>query len=592
MNDHHSDTMAKQRKKQYHNSGSSRKNEKDIGCSNFLTSKQGGNPSNQIDDNRVGAENDFNDPSITSSSMKSTIQNQNGSSTNSNTNMVQGHQQMSSASFSTLWLPFKSPFRRPFFFAGNNKPTSNHTSFHSMMDDDGHRNVSSPPMASGNEYNQTTESYYVSQNSQHLPWLQQFALQQQQQQQKEQQQPISMTRLNQGDIPISPRSNGNVAFPTSDSSSISDNDSTVVFQDDAIVADIVDKCCGIVPPIFQTAVQNSEVSSFTQELIHSVVDPSYSDNKHASPIVERNIKKTVNGSKKKGFIPMRLNRRGRNDASLSTKEHQRHQELQRATHKKQRAAHQASSPSSYGSLSRPGSMDRSKSRDRDASPPPSVRCINGLKVTMIDDELKVFVIDLLTPETCELVRRMADEHVKAIEENGNNVATWRTLYTYTKKDLPCSEVKGLTSRVTDHIMSNVIDVVGEIYGKKQEATKLHPRSWKEPHLLLYRKFENEPPHTGVEMHYDGCDITWNCMLSKSTEYDGGGTYIRALRKTVRLEQGQVLVHPGELYHKGCDITRGERALIVCFMDGFNPHLVDPSSAQEDKEVYEKNIRTC
>ena len=69
------------------------------------------------------------------------------------------------------------------------------------------------------------------------------------------------------------------------------------------------------------------------------------------------------------------------------------------------------------------------------------------------------------------------------------------------------------------------------------------------------------------MHYDGCDITWQCMLSHPEEYGGGGTYFRCLRKTVVLRQGQVLVHPGELYHKGRDITGGVRSLIVCFMDG-------------------------
>ena len=104
----------------------------------------------------------------------------------------------------------------------------------------------------------------------------------------------------------------------------------------------------------------------------------------------------------------------------------------------------------------------------------------------------------------------------------------------------------MSSQVTDYVMSKVINVVGEIFGKKKEAMKLRPRSWKEPHLLLYKKIEGEPTHTGVEMHYDGCDITWNAMLSKISEYEGGGTYIRALRKTIRLRQGQVLVHPGEL----------------------------------------------
>lgn len=35
------------------------------------------------------------------------------------------------------------------------------------------------------------------------------------------------------------------------------------------------------------------------------------------------------------------------------------------------------------------------------------------------------------------------------------------------------------------------------------------------------------------------------MLTRIDEYEGGGTYFRSLRKTIKLQQGQVLVHPGE-----------------------------------------------
>ena len=268
----------------------------------------------------------------------------------------------------------------------------------------------------------------------------------------------------------------------------------------------------------------------------------------------------------------------------------------RITNKKQRAAHQAAavsknSPKSSSPPRSRGLLSSIKTQGRGSSPPPTVRRINGKKVTMIDEKQKVFIIDLLSPETCDLVRRMADDHVRQIQKSGNHTATWRTLYTYTKQDLPCTEVKDLTTKVTDIIMREVKTIVGELFGKPREAAKLRPRSWKEPHLLLYQKVKGRPLHTGVEMHYDGCDITWNAMLAKSSEYEGGGTYIRALRKTVRLEQGQVLVHPGELYHKGVDITSGIRALIVCFMDGFDPHIVDHSSAQNDRVEYEKNVRS-
>jgi predicted 2-oxoglutarate/Fe(II)-dependent dioxygenase YbiX len=96
-------------------------------------------------------------------------------------------------------------------------------------------------------------------------------------------------------------------------------------------------------------------------------------------------------------------------------------------------------------------------------------------------------------------------------------------------------------------------------------------------------------HTGIEMHYDGCDITWQLMLSDLSEYNGGGTYIRALRKTLKLRQGQVLVHPGEMYHKGLDIAGGTRVLMVCFMDGFDPGIVDRSDPTADRTEFEENV---
>lgn len=463
---------------------------------------------------------------------------------------------MSSTSFSSLWLPFKSPFRRVFF------PSSTKNATRPSSDMLNHHAVPMASMTTLEDSNSFYENvaqldYTGIQRSQQLSWAHQYAAHQQSMK------PISLKSLNPGDFPIS------LSIPSSFEG--------LQRSDNSVIGETFDKFCGIVPPIFQNTVHSESKSEVASKEVNS-----------STSVCQQKMK---SDKKHQGLLPIRINRRGRKENGHSVR-NLKNEEDERLTYKKQRAANQVSpyQINNNTSLTRLNTSSRPFSRDRDESPPPSIRFINGLKVTMIDDELKVFVVDLLTAETCNQVRHMTSEHVDKINKSGSNIATWRTLYTYTKRDLPCSEVKGLTSRVTDHIMASIIDIVGVIYQNKDEASKLHPRSWKEPHLLLYQKFENKVPHTGVEMHYDGCDITWNCMLSKSSEYDGGGTYIRALRKTVRLEQGQVLVHPGELYHKGCDITRGERALIVCFMDGFDPRIVDPSSAQEDKESFEKNVR--
>lgn len=122
------------------------------------------------------------------------------------------------------------------------------------------------------------------------------------------------------------------------------------------------------------------------------------------------------------------------------------------------------------------------------------------------------------------------------------------LLSSTKQDLPASEVPNLETQFTDGIMADVKKVYASLFGNAKEVSKLRARSWKEPHLLLYQNMEGQPLHTGVEMHYDGCSLTWNCLLSSNDEFTGGGTYIRALKKTVLLKQGQVRLTCCFYYH--------------------------------------------
>lgn len=56
-----------------------------------------------------------------------------------------------------------------------------------------------------------------------------------------------------------------------------------------------------------------------------------------------------------------------------------------------------------------------------------------------------------------------------------------------------------------------------------------------------------------------------------------------------LRKGQVLIHPGNLYHRGVDITSGIRTLMVCFMDGFDPRVNDESSPDQVSAEFESNL---
>lgn len=146
------------------------------------------------------------------------------------------------------------------------------------------------------------------------------------------------------------------------------------------------------------------------------------------------------------------------------------------------AAHQASSPPSSSKNKGKYLLSKKKTTKtvgddiNDMNSTPEVMTILGKRVTMIDPDRKVFVIDLLSPETCDEIRMMADNHTRTVKEGAE---TWRTLYTYTKMDLPVVEVDGMVSKYTDKILHDVKKIVGVVFGMRREAMRLRPRSWKE-----------------------------------------------------------------------------------------------------------------
>jgi hypothetical protein len=234
-------------------------------------------------------------------------------------------------------------------------------------------------------------------------------------------------------------------------------------------------------------------------------------------------------------------------------------------------------------------------------------------VEIIDWASKVLVVDLVPAAVCQLLRSTIRQHCVTQQRDGQE--TWRTLYTYTKRDLPCCEIAKV-NEIAQQLIDTINGLLSLLFGHHNDdhhhnnnnhdgnnnMIVLRPRSWKEPHFLRYEHADDysshhnkrnqsdhhhqaatksagpggadsggpvhpiSPPqqpqqHVGVESHYDGSDFTWSLMLSRPDEYSGGGTYIRTLRTTLRLDQGQVLLHPGELYHTGLDITSGVREYV-------------------------------
>jgi hypothetical protein len=71
---------------------------------------------------------------------------------------------------------------------------------------------------------------------------------------------------------------------------------------------------------------------------------------------------------------------------------------------------------------------------------------------------------------------------------------------------------------------------------------------------------------GLQMHTDGCLISFNILLNPHTEFEGGGTLFEGIEDPVQIKQGDCLVHDAHVKHGGMDISRGKRLILVGFVD--------------------------
>ena len=70
----------------------------------------------------------------------------------------------------------------------------------------------------------------------------------------------------------------------------------------------------------------------------------------------------------------------------------------------------------------------------------------------------------------------------------------------------------------------------------------------------------------------------------SSDFEGGGTFFETTGWTVRAPQGAAVVHGGEIFHGGFPMYRGERYLLVGFVEvmrGPAYGVSDPETAAAD-----------
>lgn len=181
------------------------------------------------------------------------------------------------------------------------------------------------------------------------------------------------------------------------------------------------------------------------------------------------------------------------------------------------------------------------------------------RMEVVSEEHDVFKGRLFTEEQCLQISRMAEYHAYSTQHDDG----WTNkVYTLTAQHLLCKDVPGLPSLIKDvfqHLFHNLYNL---LQGRIRPGTICFENSG-EPHFVKYNGLAK-----GTELHKDNSEyvyITVNCMLSDTQDFEGGGTYIKALDRTIQLNQGEMLIHLGDLEHAGAEITSGVRRLMIAFL---------------------------
>jgi len=163
---------------------------------------------------------------------------------------------------------------------------------------------------------------------------------------------------------------------------------------------------------------------------------------------------------------------------------------------------------------------------------------------------RVVIPKIYSKDICKWI---IDEGERYAKNNGG----WTTHRhkNYPTTDLPVNIIPSIFSFILSSL-PDIFSKINKMYGLID--VKLN---FLDMFLVKY----NENLQNELELHKDGSVLSFNISLSDPSEYEGGGTlFPDGIHYT--LEQGDMLVHCGQVKHTGMKITKGNRYILVAFID--------------------------
>ncbi|CAE7484212.1 AKR2B [Symbiodinium natans] len=149
--------------------------------------------------------------------------------------------------------------------------------------------------------------------------------------------------------------------------------------------------------------------------------------------------------------------------------------------------------------------------------------------------------------------------VKAAVEKASGWTTDRHA-AYATTDLPCSRIPEVDAWVRASLAERVFPQLAKRHGWGDgSGSCLYFRD------LFFVQYSVQG-QAGLALHRDGSIISFNILLNDAGDFEGGGTYVEADDFAYQIQQGDCFVHSGKLRHGGQPVTRGERYIVVGFVD--------------------------
>ena len=162
---------------------------------------------------------------------------------------------------------------------------------------------------------------------------------------------------------------------------------------------------------------------------------------------------------------------------------------------------------------------------------------------------------IFTPAECAAVR---EEAAASIQQGASSTFTM----TSTNRDVAVHDLPKTLRWLTDGALARVTSLAASCFPSAiVDAESL----WIYRGLVI--NYDAAAGLTHQPIHRDGALISCVVPLSPRTEYTGGGTYVEPLGTAFALEQGCALLHPSAIRHAGHRIERGERWVLVLFLNG-------------------------